>query len=99
MSDRKPKYTKSGDLHLKVDADWVLQRYFRGLAEPEKLWQQVFLPMSLNLDLYRIELSAVVSKYIGETEKNLQQIFNAAESGGVILLFDEADSIFGKPDS
>jgi hypothetical protein len=50
----------------------------------------------LSLDLYRIDLSAVVSKYIGETEKNLSRIFHAAESGGAILLFDEADALFGK---
>lgn len=50
----------------------------------------------LDLDLYRIDLSAVVSKYIGETEKNLSQIFDAAESGSVVLLFDEADALFGK---
>ncbi|MGB0563060.1 MAG: ATP-binding protein, partial [Spirulinaceae cyanobacterium] len=43
-----------------------------------------------------IDLSAVVSKYIGETEKNLAQIFDAAQMGGVILLFDEADALFGK---
>jgi SpoVK/Ycf46/Vps4 family AAA+-type ATPase len=46
--------------------------------------------------LYRIDLSAVVSKYIGETEKNLKQVFDAAEEGGVTLLFDEADALFGK---
>jgi SpoVK/Ycf46/Vps4 family AAA+-type ATPase len=50
----------------------------------------------LNLDLYRIDLSAVVSKYIGETEKNLRRVFDAAEEGGAILLFDEADALFGK---
>lgn len=50
----------------------------------------------LNLDVYRIDLSAVVSKYIGETEKNLRQVFDAAEEGGVLLLFDEADALFGK---
>lgn len=50
----------------------------------------------LGLDLYRIDLSAVVSKYIGETEKNLKQVFDAAEEGGVLLLFDEADALFGK---
>ncbi|NEO83160.1 MAG: ATP-binding protein [Spirulina sp. SIO3F2] len=50
----------------------------------------------LALQLYRIDLSAVVSKYIGETEKNLRQLFDAAESGGAILFFDEADSLFGK---
>ena len=54
------------------------------------------LARALELDLYRIDLSAVVSKYIGETEKNLRRIFDAADSGGVILLFDEADALFGK---
>lgn len=48
------------------------------------------------LDLYRIDLSATVSKYIGETEKNLRRIFDAAETGSAILLFDEADALFGK---
>jgi SpoVK/Ycf46/Vps4 family AAA+-type ATPase len=50
----------------------------------------------LSLDLYRIDLSAVVNKYIGETEKNLRRVFDAAECGGVILFFDEADALFGK---
>jgi len=54
------------------------------------------LANELNLDLYRTDLSAVVSKYIGETEKNLRQLFDAAESGGWVLLFDEADALFGK---
>jgi hypothetical protein len=49
-----------------------------------------------NLDLYRIDLSNVVSKYIGETEKNLARLFDAAEASGAILLFDEADALFGK---
>jgi hypothetical protein len=50
----------------------------------------------LGLDLYKIDLSTVVSKYIGETEKNLERIFNEAESSNAILFFDEADSLFGK---
>jgi hypothetical protein len=50
----------------------------------------------LVLDLYRIDLSQVVSKYIGETEKNLRKLFDAAENGGAILFFDEADALFGK---
>jgi len=50
----------------------------------------------LQLNLYRIDLSAVVSKYIGETEKNLRKLFDAAEQGGAILFFDEADALFGK---
>jgi SpoVK/Ycf46/Vps4 family AAA+-type ATPase len=50
----------------------------------------------LGLDLYRIDLSATVSKYIGETEKNLEKIFRAADQGDAVLLFDEADALFGK---
>jgi len=50
----------------------------------------------LQLDLYRIDLSQVVSKYIGETEKNLKRIFGAAENSNGILFFDEADALFGK---
>ena len=54
------------------------------------------LARELGLDLYRIDLSQVVSKYIGETEKNLRRVFDAAETGGIVLLFDEADALFGK---
>ena len=50
----------------------------------------------LRLDLYRVDLSTLVSKYIGETEKNLPRIFDAAEDNGAILFFDEADALFGK---
>jgi SpoVK/Ycf46/Vps4 family AAA+-type ATPase len=50
----------------------------------------------LGVPLYRIELAAVVSKYIGETEKNLNRIFETAESPNVVLFFDEADALFGK---
>ena len=50
----------------------------------------------LGVELYQIDLAAVVSKYIGETEKNLDRIFNAAESANAILFFDEADALFGK---
>ena len=54
------------------------------------------LARELDVDLYRTDLSAVVSKYIGETEKNLRQLFDAAEASGALLLFDEADALFGK---
>ncbi|MBB4700558.1 ATP-binding protein [Sphaerisporangium siamense] len=50
----------------------------------------------LGLDLFVIDLSQVVSKYIGETEKNLRRVFDAAERGGAVLLFDEADALFGR---
>ena len=50
----------------------------------------------LRRDLYRIDLSAIVSKYIGETEKNIERLFARAEASGAILIFDEADALFGK---
>ncbi|OBC00014.1 hypothetical protein A5784_20975 [Mycobacterium sp. 852013-50091_SCH5140682] len=69
---------------------------FAGPSGTGKTMAAEVLAARLHLDLYRIDLSAVVSKYIGETEKNLRKLFDAGESGGAILLFDEADSIFGK---
>ncbi len=51
---------------------------------------------ALSLDLYQIDLSQLVSKYIGETQKNLSRIFEAAEKGGAVLLFDEADALFSR---
>ena len=50
----------------------------------------------VDLDLYRVDLATLVSKYIGETEKNLKRLFDAAEASGAVLLFDEADALFGK---
>lgn len=69
---------------------------FAGPSGTGKTLAAEVLANELKLDLYRIDLSAVVSKYIGETEKNLKQVFDAAETGGVLLLFDEADALFGK---
>jgi len=69
---------------------------FAGASGTGKTMAAEVLAHDLQLDLYRIDLSAVVSKYIGETEKNLRRIFDAAEEGGAILLFDEADALFGK---
>ena len=69
---------------------------FAGESGTGKTLAAEVLARELALDLYRIDLSAVVSKYIGETEKNLKQVFDAAEEGGVLLLFDEADALFGK---
>ncbi len=69
---------------------------FSGVSGTGKTMSAEVLANELNLDLYRIDLSSTVSKYIGETEKNLRRIFDAAEGGGAILLFDEADALFGK---
>jgi len=69
---------------------------FSGESGAGKTMAAEVLARDLKLDLYRIDLSAVVSKYIGETEKNLKRVFDAAEEGGALLLFDEADALFGK---
>jgi SpoVK/Ycf46/Vps4 family AAA+-type ATPase len=69
---------------------------FVGPSGTGKTMAAEVLANSLRLDLYRIDLSQVVSKYIGETEKNLRRVFDAAEDSGAILLFDEADALFGK---
>jgi hypothetical protein len=69
---------------------------FAGPSGTGKTMAAEVLAGELRLDLYRIDLSSVVSKYIGETEKNLRRVFDAAEEGGAILLFDEADALFGK---
>jgi len=53
------------------------------------------LAESLKVDLFRVDLSAVVSQYIGETEKNLNDVFDKAEASGAILFFDQADALFG----
>jgi hypothetical protein len=69
---------------------------FAGESGTGKTMSAEILANHLQLNLYRIDLSAVVSKYIGETEKNLRRLFDAAEDGGALLFFDEADSLFGK---
>jgi len=69
---------------------------FCGESGTGKTMAAEVLAGELELDLYRIDLSAVVSKYIGETEKNLRKVFDFAEEEGAILLFDEADALFGK---
>jgi SpoVK/Ycf46/Vps4 family AAA+-type ATPase len=69
---------------------------FAGESGTGKTMAAEVLANELGLPLYRIDLSAVVSKYIGETEKNLRALFDAADSGGFILFFDEADALFGK---
>jgi len=69
---------------------------FAGTSGTGKTMAAEVLANELLLDLYRIDLASVVSKYIGETEKNLRRVFDAAEESGAILLFDEADALFGK---
>jgi hypothetical protein len=83
-------FTTKGERGLGISA------LFAGSSGTGKTMAAEVLASELRLDLYRIDLSSVVSKYIGETEKNLRRVFDAAEEGGAILLFDEADALFGK---
>lgn len=69
---------------------------FAGESGTGKTLAAEVIAHQLRLNLYRIDLSQVISKYIGETEKNLRKLFDAAEDGGTILFFDEADALFGK---
>jgi len=69
---------------------------FSGPSGTGKTMAAEALANHLKLDLYRIDLSQVVSKYIGETEKNLVRVFDKAEKNDSVLFFDEADALFGK---
>jgi AAA+ superfamily predicted ATPase len=90
----------------RVFGDWGFQRklshgrglsaLFAGPSGTGKTMAAEVMAHELQLDLYKIDLSGVVSKYIGETEKNLARVFQEAESSNAILFFDEADALFGK---
>ena len=81
---------------LKMNRGFGISALFTGESGTGKTMAAEVIANGLRLNLYRIDLSAVVSKYIGETEKNLRKLFDAAEQGGAILFFDEADALFGK---
>jgi SpoVK/Ycf46/Vps4 family AAA+-type ATPase len=80
----------------KLNRGFGISVLFAGDSGCGKTMAAEVIANELRLDLYRIDLSAVVNKYIGETEKNLRRLFDAAEEGGSILFFDEADALFGK---
>ena len=69
---------------------------FHGPSGTGKTHAAEVIARAAKLDLYHVDLSQVVDKYVGETEKRLRRIFDAAEQGGAVLLFDEADALFGK---
>ncbi len=104
--DHLRKYIAHVELRRLVFSEWGMggrsergqgtAALFSGESGTGKTLAAEVIAAALGLDLYRIDLSAVVDKYIGETEKNLRRIFDAADSGGVILFFDEADALFGK---
>jgi SpoVK/Ycf46/Vps4 family AAA+-type ATPase len=84
--------------------EWGLSRYvdgglralFRGPSGTGKTMAAVALAKSTGRPLYQVELSLVISRYVGETEKKLRQLLEAADGAGAVLLFDEADAMFGK---
>jgi hypothetical protein len=93
---QRMKVYKTWGFATKSSRGLGISALFAGPSGTGKTMASEVLANELQLDLYRIDLSSVVSKYIGETEKNLRRVFDAAEEGGVILLFDEADALFGK---
>jgi SpoVK/Ycf46/Vps4 family AAA+-type ATPase len=94
------------DYHDQVFDDWAFAQklthgrgntaLFAGPSGTGKTMAAEVVANELGLDLYRIDLARIVSKYIGETEKNLDRVFAAAEGANAILFFDEADALFGK---
>jgi hypothetical protein len=95
VAQRTTVYEKWG-FGQKMSRGLGISALFAGDSGTGKTMAAEVIATHLRLDLYRIDLSAVVSKYIGETEKNLRRLFDAAENGGAILFFDEADALFGK---
>ncbi|MBD2729686.1 ATP-binding protein [Nostoc sp. FACHB-892] len=82
--------------HNRMNRGMGSSALFAGESGTGKTMAAEVIANDLQLNLYRIDLSSVVNKYIGETEKNLRRLFDAAEDGGAILFFDEADALFGK---
>ncbi|MGK7904653.1 MAG: ATP-binding protein [Hormoscilla sp.] len=82
--------------HRRMNRGKGISALFAGESGTGKTMAAEVIAKALRLHLYRIDLATVVSKYIGETEKNLRRLFDAAEDGGAILFFDEADALFGK---
>lgn len=93
---QRMKVYESWGFAMRNDRGLGITALFAGPSGTGKTLAAEVLAHELELDLHRIDLSQVVSKYIGDTEKNLRAVFNAAEQTGAVLLFDEADALFGK---
>ncbi len=96
MVQSRPLVLEQWGLGHKLTASNGISALFTGQPGTGKTLAAQIMAHELGLDVYRIDLSTVVSKYIGETEKNLERIFNEAQTSNAILFFDEADAIFGK---
>ncbi len=96
MVQVRPLVLDEWGLGRKLTAGAGVSALFSGPPGTGKTLAAQIMAHQLGIDLYRIDLSTVVSKYIGETEKNLEHIFSEASQSNAILFFDEADTIFGK---
>jgi hypothetical protein len=96
MVQSRPMVLETWGLGRKLTAGAGVSALFSGPPGTGKTLAAQIMANQLGIDLYRIDLSSVVSKYVGETEKNLERIFSEASESNAILFFDEADSIFGK---
>jgi ATP-dependent 26S proteasome regulatory subunit len=88
--------TVYGDWGFSATPSRGIVALFSGPSGTGKTLAAEVIANQLGLDVFKLDLSAVVSKYIGETEKNLEQVFDAAGAGNMVLFFDEADALFGK---
>jgi SpoVK/Ycf46/Vps4 family AAA+-type ATPase len=95
--DHNDAFMNDWGMDKKIKAGY--RALFHGPPGTGKTLTASLLGKQFNKDVYRIDLSQVVSKYIGETEKNLEKVFNKAEHKDWILFFDEADALFGKRSS
>ncbi|MBO1350444.1 MAG: ATP-binding protein [Hormoscilla sp. GUM202] len=93
---QRGKVYEEWGFHRRMNRGKGISALFAGESGTGKTMAAEVIAADLRLHLYRIDLATVVSKYIGETEKNLRRLFDAAEDGGAILFFDEADALFGK---
>lgn len=93
---QRSKVLEEWGLGKKLASSGAVTVLFAGPPGTGKTMSAEVIARDLQLDLYKIDLSSLVSKYIGETEKNLERIFTEAQSSNAILFFDEADAIFGK---
>jgi hypothetical protein len=92
----RPRVLELWGVGQKLAASAGVTILFAGPPGTGKTMAAEVIAGELGLDLYKIDLSTIISKYIGETEKNLERIFSEAQSSNAILFFDEADAIFGK---
>ncbi len=92
----RPLVLEEWGLRQKLASSYGVATLFAGPPGTGKTMAAEIIAAELGLDLYKIDLSSVVSKYIGETEKNISKIFQEAETSNAILFFDEADALFGK---